>query len=497
MTAGDCPWTAVSSDEWITITSGGSSAGNDTVNYSVDVNDSSSCRTGTITIADKTFTVEQSGVNGESWSDNFDGGPQQDWVVVDEGTESSADVINNRYELYTGGSDYTDWIGAAVNVSADDCTIQATVAKLVCDGCVCMSPVLVLRISRSALYFYSFGVVDNGPSFGNISLGIRKRVGGEYTLLAGEPNITSLDMSSPFYMRFSAQGTLLRGKAWNVGDPEPSEWMIEAGDSDIPSGGGGIGMTANFNCSSSQGAFDDVVFTVAAPPPTDPPVADAGFDQNADEGGEVTLDGSNSYDPNGEIVSYLWTQMGGPEVELSDASAMSPTFIAPSVSELTTDLTFQLTVEDNDGLQDTDTCVVTEYNVNVAPIADAGPNQLVNEGVLVTLNGSNSSDPDGTVASYQWTQTGGPSVTLSNSAAVSPAFTAPSVGTGGASLNFQLTVTDNGGVQALQDTDTCIVNVSNVNQAPIANAGPNQAVDEGMLVTLNGSGSTDSDGEIV
>jgi hypothetical protein len=96
---------------------------------------------------------------------------------------------------------------------------------------------------------------------------------------------------------------------------------------------------------------------------------------------------------------------------------------------------------------------------NQPPNADADPDQTVDEGVAVTLDGSNSSDPDDGIASYLWTQTGGTPVTLSDTSAVQPTFTAPGVDEDGEALTFQLTVTDNGG---LQSSDTCIVNVSNV-----------------------------------
>jgi len=96
---------------------------------------------------------------------------------------------------------------------------------------------------------------------------------------------------------------------------------------------------------------------------------------------------------------------------------------------------------------------------------------------MVTLNGSNSSDPDNGIASYLWTQTAGPSVTMSGSTTGRPTFTSPNVGSGGTSLAFQLTVADNGG---LKSTDICIINVSWVNQPPTANAGPNQTVEEGL-----------------
>ena len=105
----------------------------------------------------------------------------------------------------------------------------------------------------------------------------------------------------------------------------------------------------------------------------------------------------------------------------------------------------------------------TSYNVravrvNKHPSADAGPDQAVTEGETVTLDASNSTDLDDGIASYLWTQTGGTSVTLSDTTAVHPTFTAPNVGTEGATLTFQLTVSDNGG---LQDTDTVVINISN------------------------------------
>src|SRR6187397_480157 len=69
-------------------------------------------------------------------------------------------------------------------------------------------------------------------------------------------------------------------------------------------------------------------------------------------------------------------------------------------------------------------------NTNTAPIANAGSNQTVTSGVTVTLNGTASSDPDGTIASYAWTQTAGtPTVTLASGTTSQPTFPAPTVAT--------------------------------------------------------------------
>jgi hypothetical protein len=241
--------------------------------------------------------------------------------------------------------------------------------------------------------------------------------------------------------------------------------------------------------------------------PNQPPTANAGPDQLRSAGSVVTLDGLKSTDPEGQPLTFAWSQVSGPAVILSNPAVEQPTFTAPSVGPSGTSLAFELTVtDDRDGILDpTDRRSSTPDRViisvsstpggNVPPIADAGPDQTVTEGSLVTLNGSASRDPGGAIATFAWTQRQGPAVALSNAAAPQPTFTAPRVGAGAVALEFALTVTDNDG---LASTDTVIINI---NVAPTANAGPDQEVDESReglpsLVTLDGSASTDPDGTI-
>jgi hypothetical protein len=227
----------------------------------------------------------------------------------------------------------------------------------------------------------------------------------------------------------------------------------------------------------------------------DPPRADAGPDQTVLEETIVTLDGSNSFDPDDSIKSYLWKQTSGPSVSLSNPRAIQPTFTSPSVAGgKSKSLLFQLTVTDYGGSSDTDTVIINVTGENDPPRAEAGPNQNVDEESIVTLDGSNSFDPDDGIKSYLWKQTSGPSVSLSNPEAVQPTFSAPTVGTDGVSLTFELTVTD---YDSLQSTDTIIVNVIWLNDPPTANAGVDQTVLEKSTVTLDGSNSYDPDDGIV
>jgi hypothetical protein len=220
------------------------------------------------------------------------------------------------------------------------------------------------------------------------------------------------------------------------------------------------------------------------------PAADAGPDQMVDEAVTVALDASNSSDPEDGIASYLWTQLSGTSVTLSDAAAVQPTFTSPTVGAAGEALTFEVEVTDNGGLASTDTCIVNVTWSNLPPTADAGTNQTLDQSVVVTLDGSNSTDSDDGIASYFWTQLSGTSVILSDATAVQSTFTSPIVGAAGEALTFELKVADNGG---LESTDTCIVNVTWSNLPPAADAGSDQAVDEGVGVLLDGSNSTDPD----
>ena len=117
------------------------------------------------------------------------------------------------------------------------------------------------------------------------------------------------------------------------------------------------------------------------------------------------------------------------------------------------------------------------------PMANAGPDQEVASGATVTLDGTGSSDFLTHI--FRWSEPTG-SIIFSSFDAARPTFTAP---TAPATLTITLTVSTGGGVSA---TDTVIITVSDT---PTANAGSNQNVNRGAIVTLDGTGSTDPNGD--
>ena len=92
---------------------------------------------------------------------------------------------------------------------------------------------------------------------------------------------------------------------------------------------------------------------------------------------------------------------------------------------------------------------------NQAPTANAGPDQTVEAGAAVSLNGTGS-DPDNGISSWQWRQAAGTSVILTGATTQQARFTAPNIATGSATLVFELRATDAGGLSA---TDSIAVTV--------------------------------------
>ncbi len=180
--------------------------------------------------------------------------------------------------------------------------------------------------------------------------------------------------------------------------------------------------------------------TIAPPSANTPPIAKAGVDQVIIEGETVTLNGSGSTDPDGKITAYVWKK--GSAI-LSRNTSFNKIFSVGTH-------TITLTVTDNDGASRSDSVTITvkaeTAPENNPPVAKAGANQNVIKGDTVTLDGSNSTDPDGSITAYVWKRG---STILSRQVSFDKIF---SVGT----HTITLTVTDNDGASR-SDSMTVLV----------------------------------------
>jgi len=165
-------------------------------------------------------------------------------------------------------------------------------------------------------------------------------------------------------------------------------------------------------------------------------VANAGFTQTTTPSAPVTLDGSGSSHTGSGSLNYAWTQTGGSTVVLTGANTATPSFTTPSHPTV---LTFSLTVSDKTGSSKADTVTVRVPSSDPTPTAVAGAEGQVSSTATVTLDGSESWDPNGLSLQYAWIQTGGPMVTLTGSSTAKPTFTAP---VGPTNLTFRLIVSN-------------------------------------------------------
>jgi len=229
-----------------------------------------------------------------------------------------------------------------------------------------------------------------------------------------------------FKLEFRSTGSQVAGFSWNANCPSMAAW--HTGGETIP---------------QSQ-----LYSGVTTPPVNKPPVANAGPDITITlPTNSVTLNGSGS-DSDGSIVAYKWTYVSGQTLSVN---ITNPNNAITGVTGLVAGgYIFQLTVTDNLGATATDTVNVT---VKPAPDPNLPPTvKAVGKVTVVgnlTLDGSGSSDPEGGIILYQWTQvpTTAPTLTILNaSQKIASVQNAPS-----GSYVFRLTVTDDKGAKSSVD----------------------------------------------
>ncbi len=223
-------------------------------------------------------------------------------------------------------------------------------------------------------------------------------------------------------------------------------------------------------------------------------------------GVEVLLDASNSYDPDGDQILFMWQQLSGPPVSLV-GSGSQVKFTAPSSVTRNENLVFRVTVSDSfGGSATTQVSVLVIDTLNEPPVAVpririagnlfAGPVDL-EEGTVVVLDASESYDPNGDKLFYFWNQVGGTYVNLVNPAGVTSYFVAPPVICAQSeTLTFNLSVRDQKGAVSSSSITVRILNTRN--DPPSAKFVPTPNIGQAPLqVTFDAGASYDCDGDII
>jgi hypothetical protein len=248
--------------------------------------------------------------------------------------------------------------------------------------------------------------------------------------------------------------------------------------------------TFTFNKVTSNHAIE-VTFVID----NSPPVADAGLDQNVVTGQLVTLNGSKSYDPEGAMITFLWTFVEVPwgssvtNASFSDDTSAKPAF--------TSDVNgaYKLRLMVNDGTLDSiqDEVFIHATTPNVPPNANAGPDQNVFTGNAVQLDGSRSSDPDqGPLPlSYLWSFSAKPLGSLLSDNHIVDRNMPHATFIPDANGVYEVRLIINDG--QFFSEDTVQIMAAHPNVPPNANAGTDRTICLGSRVMLDGSASTDPD----
>jgi LmbE family N-acetylglucosaminyl deacetylase len=276
-----------------------------------------------------------------------------------------------------------------------------------------------------------------------------------------------------------------------------------------------------------------------------PPIVNAGMDQTVTQDTPVLLNGAASFDPNGTVLAYRWRQVNSPLVTLLNSSTATPSFLAPTGAPIDITLAFELIVDDGvfDTLPDHVSVRVPSSSqlpniASLATVTASSQNNATNQQAVKAVDGRVDGCCSGD-SSKEWATVGqgagawiqlnwtspyevyrvvlhdrpnlndmimSATITFSSGAST----TVGALDNGGDGVEFivgpfitnslRVTVlTASGGTKnvGLSELEVYGALPAGGNLAPVANAGPDQVAAQGVLVNLDGNGSTDPNGDVV
>ena len=332
----------------------------------------------------------------------------------------------------------------------------------------------------------------------------RTVISGDTVTISGEAKNTDRSANIFTYLWSRVSGTGITNLVLNNSNTDTVSFTADT----LVAGANPVIQTLKLTATNTKMMSNDspeIIITIL--PPVNTPIADAGPDQSVTSNREIQINSFNSRDPVGGGLTYLWSRVSGTgnaNIVLNNKNTRILTVTGDILERNDAPVThvFRLTVTDTDSNSHSDDMILTVLARNLPPISNAGGDQRVTSGSEVELNGSDSFDQNtnGSITSYLWTRIGGTGIDIQ------PTFRDQSISCFVADIlkpnddpvthDFRLEVTDDRGSKDSDTVTVTVVPLSQANLAPVANAGGNISVIVGELITLDGTGSYDPDGDV-
>ena len=346
---------------------------------------------GLYVVGDRTLTVPQGSLSFAASSFGADEGTPGSSRITIRRTDGNQGATSVNWEIVPATADASDVVLASgtLNWGIGDTADKSMDLGLVPDGQSEGLERLMVRLSAptngatlsspsiASLYISDAGATST-VGFADVSIAapergfgkaiaVIHRSGSAIGAVSVDFAVTAGDASAGSDYSGASTGTL----SWADGDADPKWIEFDIADDGANESDEFFELTLSNASGASLGSSQLRVDILDGTGTNAAPNAVAGVGQRVSVGALVTLNGSGSNDPDGDTLTYSWSQTLGQTVTLSDTSVAQPTFTAPTVSSDTL-LQFQLTVADPDGLVDTATASVTVVSNAPAPSGGGG-----------------------------------------------------------------------------------------------------------------------------